>query len=65
MLDAFSRAVVTADSKGTPIGTTELASLRKYVSDANKRIDAYLQLLKMFHVLLQMLFLEWFVKIQD
>ena len=42
MLDAFSRAVVSADSKGSPIGTAELASLRKYVADANKRIDATL-----------------------
>ena len=42
MLDAFSRAVVTADSKGTPIGSAELSALRKYVADANKRIDATL-----------------------
>ena len=42
MLDAFSRAVVSADAKGAPIGTEDLAILRKYVSDANKRIDASL-----------------------
>tara|TARA_B100000700_G_scaffold261127_1_gene296938 strand:+ start:66 stop:614 length:549 start_codon:yes stop_codon:yes gene_type:complete len=42
MLDAFSRAVVDADAKGAPIGSEDLASLRKYVSDANKRIDATL-----------------------
>ena len=42
MLDAFSRAVVSADSKGAPIGTEDLAALRQYVADANKRIDATL-----------------------
>ena len=42
MLDAFSRAVVSADSKGAPIGSEDLAELKKYVADANKRIDATL-----------------------
>ncbi len=42
MLDAFSRAVVSADSKGAPIGSSDLTALRKYVADANKRIDATL-----------------------
>ena len=42
MLDAFSRAAVNADAKGSPIGSEDLVSLRKYVSDANKRIDATL-----------------------
>ncbi len=42
MLDAFSRAVVSADAKGAPIGANELVALRKYVADANKRIDATL-----------------------
>ena len=42
MLDAFSRAVVTADAKGSPIGSDDLVALKKYVSDANKRIDATL-----------------------
>ena len=42
MLDAFSRAVVSADSKGAPIGSDDLAELKKYVADANKRIDATL-----------------------
>tara|TARA_Y100001968_G_C19252017_1_gene664919 strand:- start:214 stop:762 length:549 start_codon:yes stop_codon:yes gene_type:complete len=42
MLDAFSRAVVSADSKGSPIGSDDLAQLKKYVADANKRIDATL-----------------------
>ncbi len=42
MLDAFSRVVVSADAKGAPIGSGDLVALRKYVSDANKRIDATL-----------------------
>ncbi len=42
MLDAFSRAVVNADSKGRPIGSSDLVSLKRYVADANKRIDATL-----------------------
>ena len=42
MLDAFSRTVVTADAKGAAIGSEDLADLRKYVADANKRIDATL-----------------------
>ena len=42
MLDAFSRAVVSADAKGAPIGSDDLLDLRKYVADANKRIDATL-----------------------
>tara|TARA_B100000579_G_C22413144_1_gene657239 strand:- start:51 stop:599 length:549 start_codon:yes stop_codon:yes gene_type:complete len=46
MLDAFSRAVVSADTKGIPIGSDELSDLRKYVSDANKRIDATLAITK-------------------
>ena len=42
MLDAFSRKVVSADDKGKAIGNEDLADLRKYVADANKRIDATL-----------------------
>ena len=42
MLDAFSRTVVIADAKGAAIGSEDLADLRKYVADANKRIDATL-----------------------
>tara|TARA_B100001115_G_C15673411_1_gene325269 strand:+ start:116 stop:664 length:549 start_codon:yes stop_codon:yes gene_type:complete len=42
MLDAFSRKVVSADAKGSAIGSEDLADLRKYVADANKRIDATL-----------------------
>jgi len=40
MLDAFSRAVVSADAKTAPIGSGELASLRSFVAEGNKRLDA-------------------------
>ena len=40
MLDAFSRTVVSADAKTAPVGGSELASLREYVQDGNKRLDA-------------------------
>ncbi len=40
MLDAFSRAVVSADAKGVCLGSDELAALRRHVADANIRIDA-------------------------
>ena len=40
MLDAFSRTVVSADAKTAPVGGSELASLRSYVQDGNKRLDA-------------------------
>ena len=40
MLDAFSRAVVSADSKNAAIGSGELAGLRAYVAAGNKRLDA-------------------------
>ena len=40
MLDAFSRTVVSADAKTAPVGGSELASLRAYVRDGNKRLDA-------------------------
>lgn len=40
MLDAFSRAVVTADSKTAPIGGAELASLKSFIAEGNKRLDA-------------------------
>ena len=40
MLDAFSRTVVSADAKTAPVGGSELASLRSYVRDGNKRLDA-------------------------
>lgn len=40
MLDAFSRAVVTADTKTKTIGAEELASLKKFIAEGNKRLDA-------------------------
>ena len=40
MLDAFSRAVVTADTKTATIGGSELESLKSFVSEGNKRLDA-------------------------
>ncbi len=40
MLDAFSRAVVSADSKTSPIGGEELQSLKNFISEGNKRLDA-------------------------
>jgi phycoerythrin beta chain len=40
MLDAFSRAVVSADAKTAPLGSGELALLRNYIADGNKRLDA-------------------------
>ena len=40
MLDAFSKAVVTADAKTAPIGGAELAALKGFVAEGNKRLDA-------------------------
>lgn len=40
MLDAFSRAVVAADSKTAYIGGAELAGLRSYIAEGNKRLDS-------------------------
>lgn len=40
MLDAFSRAVITADAKTGTIGGTELAALRNFIAEGNKRLDA-------------------------
>ena len=40
MLDAFSRKAVSADSSGAFIGGGELASLKSFISDGNKRLDA-------------------------
>ncbi len=40
MLDAFSRAVASADSKTACIGGDELASLRGFIAEGNKRLDA-------------------------
>jgi phycoerythrin beta chain len=40
MLDAFSRAVATADSKTSPLSNDEISNLRKFIADGNKRLDA-------------------------
>jgi phycoerythrin beta chain len=40
MLDAFSRAVVTADAKTACLSGGELAELKKFVAEGNKRLDA-------------------------
>jgi len=40
MLDIFSRAVVSADSKTAPIGTAELGELKTFIAEGNKRLDA-------------------------
>lgn len=40
MLDAFSRAVVSADAKTAYLGSGELADLKAYISNGNKRLDA-------------------------
>ncbi len=40
MLDAFSRQAVSADSSGSFIGEGQLSSLRAFISEGNKRLDA-------------------------
>ncbi len=40
MLDAFSRAVVAADTKTAPIGAAEIAELKTFIANGNKRLDA-------------------------
>ncbi|NEP87772.1 MAG: bleomycin hydrolase [Okeania sp. SIO2C2] len=40
MLDAFSKAVVTADTKTAPVGSAELASLKEFIAQGNRRLDA-------------------------
>ncbi|MDJ0682773.1 MAG: C-phycoerythrin subunit beta [Xenococcaceae cyanobacterium MO_167.B52] len=40
MLDAFSRAVVNADASTKCIGGDDLASLRSFVAEGNRRLDA-------------------------
>ena len=40
MLDAFSRAAVSADAKTACIGAGEIASLKQYIAKANTRLDA-------------------------
>ncbi|MEM6448393.1 MAG: bleomycin hydrolase [Cyanobacteria bacterium P01_D01_bin.123] len=40
MLDAFSRAVAEADTKGGFVGGDELGALRSFIAAGNKRLDA-------------------------
>ena len=40
MLDAFSKAVTTADAGGKFVGGGELAALQSFISEGNKRLDA-------------------------
>ena len=40
MLDAFSRSVVSADSSGSFIDGAGLESLKSFIADGNKRLDA-------------------------
>ena len=40
MLDAFSRAVVSADSKTAAIGGAELSALKSFIASGNRRLDA-------------------------
>jgi len=40
MLDAFSRVVVSSDSKAAYVGGNDLQSLKTFISDGNKRLDA-------------------------
>ena len=40
MLDAFSRSVVSADAKTAAVGAGDIAALRQYVAEGNKRLDA-------------------------
>lgn len=39
MLDAFSRAVVSADSSGSCIDAAGIASLKSFIAEGNKRLD--------------------------
>ncbi len=40
MLDAFSRAVSSADSSGSFVGGDQLGSLKSFIAEGNKRLDA-------------------------
>ena len=40
MLDAFSRAVTSADASGSFIGGEQLGALKSFIADGNKRLDA-------------------------
>ena len=39
MLDAFSRAVASADAGGKFVGGADLGSLKAFIADGNKRLD--------------------------
>ena len=40
MLDAFSRAVVTADASTSVLSGEQISSLKTFISEGNKRLDA-------------------------
>nr|YP_010337617.1 R-phycoerythrin class I beta subunit [Dixoniella grisea]UNJ17202.1 R-phycoerythrin class I beta subunit [Dixoniella grisea] len=40
MLDAFSKVIVNSDTKTTYVSGTDLDSLRNFIKDGNKRLDA-------------------------
>ncbi len=40
MIDAFSKTVLAADASGSFVGADDLASLKSFVADGNKRLDA-------------------------
>lgn len=40
MLDAFSRVVVNSDAKTTYVGGSDLETLKNFISEGNKRLDA-------------------------
>ena len=40
MLDAFSRAVASADAGGQFVGGGDLAALKSFIAEGNKRLDA-------------------------
>nr|QCI05475.1 gerythrin subunit b [Crouania attenuata] len=40
MLDAFSKVVVSSDSKAAYIGSSDLTALKQFIGDGNKRLDA-------------------------
>nr|YP_009402784.1 phycoerythrin beta subunit [Compsopogon caeruleus]ARX96133.1 phycoerythrin beta subunit [Compsopogon caeruleus] len=40
MLDAFSRVVVNSDAKAAYVGGSDLAALKKFIDDGNKRLDS-------------------------
>jgi phycoerythrin beta chain len=40
MLDAFSRAVVSADASTAPLSSDKIAELKGFIAEGNKRLDA-------------------------